>query len=103
MRFIDRLLSHASSQLDVSQQLIDCNELYQVPDTAVRIRVKSGRGWMTIDGQDIVLTDNQQLTIDPHKTAVLISPLGKKPLLLEQWDRHHSKLIGDFRLSLNPR
>jgi len=93
MRFLNQLLSQTSSQLDVSQQLIGCNELYHVPDTVAQIQIKSGRGWVTVNGHDIILTNDQQLTIEPHKAAVLISPLNKKPLLLEQWDRHNSKSI----------
>jgi len=102
MRFLNQFLSKPSPQLTVSRQEINHNELYQIPNTVTKICVKSGRGWVTINGEDVILTECKPFTIEAHQGAVLISSLGKKPLVLETWQKRNERSIGrNVRLSLN--
>ena len=63
--------------------VINPNEVYRLPDAGQCVQVASGRAWLTAQGRDIVLEPHQPIKIAANSEAMLVSPLGEAPVVLE--------------------
>jgi hypothetical protein len=59
------------------------NEVSRLPVTSRSIEVVTGTAWVTVNGRDIFVTSKERLLLPSHKDSVLISALGRNPLILE--------------------
>jgi hypothetical protein len=59
------------------------NQSLRIPQLIDEVQVLSGGAWITVAGQDIILT-NQEMTSIPHsKDGAIISPISQEPLVFE--------------------
>ena len=63
--------------------VINPNEVYRLPEAGQCVQVASGRAWLTAQGRDIVLEPHQPIKIAANSEAMLVSPLGEAPVVLE--------------------
>lgn len=68
------------------------DEVLRLPDGCKEIRILSGNAWITINGEDIMLTQGEKRVITPHKDMVLVSTLRDIPLVFEAWGDGDSTL-----------
>jgi hypothetical protein len=47
------------------------------------LRVISGEAWVTIDGEDIILSDDEKMTLEPRKSRAVITAVGENSLVYE--------------------
>lgn len=59
------------------------NEVFRLPQAGHLVRVLSGIAWLTVAGEDIILTSNEAALLLPHQETAVISVLRNKPLILE--------------------
>jgi hypothetical protein len=59
------------------------DEVLRLPQAGYWVRVLSGIAWLTVAGEDIILSANEAASLLPHKDVALVSALSDKPLLLE--------------------
>jgi hypothetical protein len=59
------------------------NEIFHLPQACQEIRVLAGCAWLTLDGQDIILTRGDQLWLAKNRDFALVSALGQNPLIFE--------------------
>jgi hypothetical protein len=58
-------------------------DVYRLSPSDQAVRVVSGRAWLTHAGEDIVLTRGEQATFPRQTDSVVITAVGKRPLVLE--------------------
>lgn len=58
-------------------------ELFRFPSECREVHVLSGVAWLTVGGEDIILTAERKASIPSNKDFALISALGDVPLILE--------------------
>jgi hypothetical protein len=58
-------------------------EVYRLPEAWRKIRVRSGRAWVTLAGQDTVLACGEEAGLGRGKDFAVVSALGPAPLVLE--------------------
>jgi hypothetical protein len=46
-------------------------------------RVISGEAWVTIDGDDIILSGDEKMTLEPRKSRAVITAVGENSLVYE--------------------
>jgi hypothetical protein len=63
--------------------VINPNEVYRLPETGQCVQVASGRAWLTAQGRDLVLEPHRPVKIAASSEAMLVSPLGEAPVILE--------------------
>jgi hypothetical protein len=63
--------------------VINPDEVYRLPEAGQCVRVTSGRAWVTAQGRDFVLEPNHSLKLAASPEAMLVSPLGQTPVVLE--------------------
>jgi hypothetical protein len=56
---------------------------YQLPAGKHRMRVVSGRAWVTYDGKDVIVEAGHNLTLTCKRNGVVISGLGTEPLIFD--------------------
>lgn len=72
------------------------NELLRLPAASRGIEVVAGKAWVTVNGQDIFLASGERLWLSSRRDAVLISALGRNPVILEVFGTaYQSELIND--------
>ena len=72
------------------------NELFRLPAASPGIEVVAGAAWVTVNGQDIFLASGERLWLSSHRDAVLVSALGRNPVILEVFGTaYQSELIND--------
>jgi hypothetical protein len=59
-------------------------DLYRLPEEVAEIHVRSGQAWVTIPGEDIILSTGEFAMFFPGEQDVLVSSLGEKPLVVEE-------------------
>jgi len=62
--------------------ILDKSEVFRFPECR-ELHVLSGIAWVTIAGEDIILTSQERASFSLYKDAAIISALGKAPLILE--------------------
>lgn len=63
--------------------VINPDEVYRLPETGQCVQVASGRAWLTAQGRDFVLEPNHPIKLAASSEAMLVSPLGETPVVLE--------------------
>ncbi len=58
-------------------------EVYRLPKSCRKIRVRSGLAWVSFTGQDVVLTCGEEAYLKPDRDFAVVSPVGHTPLVLE--------------------
>lgn len=59
------------------------DEVYRLPQAGERIRVVSGRAWLSAQGEDVILGPREQITLTVSDEAALVSALHHAPVVLE--------------------
>ena len=62
------------------------HELCRLPPKCRGIRVLVGQAWVTLAGEDLVLTPGEKMRFAPTKDFALVSALGNVPLIVEVQD-----------------
>lgn len=58
-------------------------EVYRLPEVGQSVRVVNGQAWLSAQGRDVVLSENDELTLSASTEAALVSPLTEAPVVLE--------------------
>lgn len=58
-------------------------EVFQVPSACSEVRVLSGVAWITVAGQDLILTSGEKALVASKKGGAILSALGNLPLIVE--------------------
>jgi hypothetical protein len=58
-------------------------EILPVPAEFRRLRVRSGRVWLTMDGRDVTLSRGQEVGLRSKSGKPVVSPLGELPVVVE--------------------
>jgi hypothetical protein len=77
-RFKDNLKSLALLQFTLKK-----NQVFPIPSAYQELHILSGSAWLTVEGQDIILTTGEKVSLDSHQGLAILSTLGDKPLILE--------------------
>jgi hypothetical protein len=59
------------------------DEIFRVPGASTCIRVLSGNAWLTVDGQDIIVTRGETASVRSKKDFALVSTFNSAPLVFE--------------------
>ena len=78
-------------------------EVHRVKSNYRGLRVRSGRAWITLDGCDLVLKRGEEVALEMHHDAAVVSPLGHAPLVIELLGEAPRHPTADPRLVLNTR
>jgi hypothetical protein len=62
---------------------LEKDEVLRIPSTCQEIRVLSGVAWLTVAGEDVILNSGEKALVSCNEDFVLLSALGKVPLILE--------------------
>jgi hypothetical protein len=62
---------------------LEKGDVIRVPATYKELRVLSGVAWITVAGQDIILTSGETASLESNTGSAILSALGKLPLTLE--------------------
>lgn len=58
-------------------------ELFRVPSGSKELHVLSGKAWITVAGEDIILNSGEKASLASNKGFAILSALGSMPLILE--------------------
>jgi hypothetical protein len=58
-------------------------DVFRLPRACRDLWVVSGRAWVTFDGKDIILNNGERASFKRGKDAVVVTSMGKAPLVLE--------------------
>jgi len=61
------------------------DELFRLPAASRWVQVASGVAWLTVPGKDILLKSGESLWLLTNEDMILVSALGRVPLILEVW------------------
>ena len=59
-------------------------DVYRLPEEVAELRVKSGMAWVTVPGEDILLSTGEFALFFPGDHDAVLSALGDKPLVVEE-------------------
>ena len=59
------------------------NEVMPLPAGYRRLRVRSGRAWLTVAGMDLTMQRGQEVGLESKADKALISTLGELPAVVE--------------------
>lgn len=77
-RFKDNLKSLAPMQFTLEK-----NHVFPIPSAYQELHILSGIAWLTVEGQDIILTTGEKVSLDSYQGLAILSTLSDKPLILE--------------------
>jgi len=75
--------NYTQSVTDMLRLVLYKGEVFRLPTTFKEIRILSGSAWLTINGNDIMLGQGQEIDLSSKKGFALISTLRDTPLILE--------------------
>jgi hypothetical protein len=75
-------LTQSSTQV-ILRLVLYQDEVYRLPEDCRAIRARSGRGWVTFAGRDIVLESGEEARLSSGKDFAVVSCVGQAPLILE--------------------
>jgi hypothetical protein len=76
-------LSSVSNRLVVTRIFTLCkDEVFRIPSTCREVQVLSGVAWITVAGEDIILTYKQKASLVLNKDEPIVSSLSDVPLIL---------------------
>lgn len=82
-RASNNLLNRNLKSLVPYQVTLQTSKVFRVPLECKELHILSGSAWLTVDGEDIILTSGETASLaSPHSLAIL-SVLGNRPLTLE--------------------
>ncbi len=58
-------------------------EILSIPAGNRRLRIRSGRAWVTVDGRDLTLVRGQEVGLVPRAGKAVVSTLGEMPVVVE--------------------
>lgn len=81
------MVSNRSSRRPVmSRRVLVRGEAVRLPKDALGVRVRSGRAWLSVGGEDVILGRGDELRLgsaEPKGDFGVVSPVGRVPLLIE--------------------
>lgn len=69
--------------LVTAQFTLTKNEVFRIPSACQKVHVLSGMAWLTVAGEDIILTAGEKVSLGSYQDIAILSALGEVPLLLE--------------------
>ncbi|HEY9831432.1 MAG TPA: hypothetical protein V6D26_12690 [Stenomitos sp.] len=57
--------------------------MFRVPSVCQQLHVLSGSAWLTVAGEDIILTAGEKASLDSNQGCAILSVLGEVPLILD--------------------
>ncbi len=75
-------LCHLKSR-DCYRFTLHKGEVFRFPSACRELHVLSGAAWITVGGEDIILTSDKKALLPSNKDFAIISPLGNIPLILK--------------------
>ena len=79
----DRFRTLTNLKSTVRRLTIYKGEVFRLPSVCREIHVLSGVAWITVAGEDIILTSEKKASLASKKDSAIISALGNMPLLLK--------------------
>lgn len=80
-------VSSLSKNLVVPRLFTICKgKLFRIPSGCRQVQVLSGVAWITVAGEDIILTYKQKASLALNKDEAIVSSLSDVPLILEAWE-----------------
>jgi hypothetical protein len=76
--FEDNLKSLVAVQFTLAK-----GEVLRIPSACQKVHVLSGMAWLTVAGEDIILTAGEKVALGSYQGIAILSALGEMPLLLE--------------------
>jgi hypothetical protein len=67
-----------------SKHIMEIENVYTLPKAVTAVRVVSGRAWVTLLGEDIILYQGERAALKPDHYGAVVSALGDNPLILEE-------------------
>jgi hypothetical protein len=67
-----------------SKYITEIENVYTLPKTVTAVRVLSGRAWVTLLGEDIILYQGESTLLKPGNDGAIVSSLSDSPLVLEE-------------------
>jgi hypothetical protein len=81
------MLANGSNQPQVvARRVLVHGEAYRLPQDASGVRVRSGRAWLSVGGEDVILSRGGEMRLcsdGPKADFGVVSPVGGVPLLIE--------------------
>lgn len=65
------------------QFILEKGKVFRVPSACQQLHVLSGIAWLTVAGEDIILTAGEKVSLDSNQGFAILSVLGEVPLILE--------------------
>ncbi len=86
----------------VARRVLVHGEAVRLPKDALGLRVRSGRAWLSVGGEDFILGRRDEVRLgsdEPKGDFGVISAVGRVPLLIEilgarQTDRRARSILG---------
>ena len=72
-----------STQSPLMRLMLTEREAFGVPASYRRLRVRSGRAWVTLAGQDLTLERGQVVRLNSRAGRAVVSTLGRLPVVVE--------------------
>ena len=79
----DNILSRNLKSLVPYQVTLQKSKVFRVPVECRELHVLSGSAWLTVDGEDIILTSGEIASLASTKGLAILSVLGNRSLTLE--------------------
>ncbi len=67
----------------VPRLILGKGDVFRLPAISRGIEVVAGVAWITVNGRDIFLVSGERLWLPARGDSILISALGRNPLILE--------------------
>lgn len=83
LRDLTNLIHCNLKSLGSAQYTLETGKLFRVPSVCQQLHVLSGIAWLTVAGEDIILTTGEQILLDSNQGLAILSALGDKPVILE--------------------
>ncbi len=61
------------------------HEVFRIPSAYREVQVLSGVAWITVAGEDIILTYKEKASLTLNKDEAIVSSLSDVPLILAAW------------------
>lgn len=82
----------------LSRVILYKGEVYRLSPTYQGLRVIAGHAWVTLAGNDIMLTSGEEKSLSTHQETALISTLQNTPLIFEVWGEAGSSVYNNTHL-----
>lgn len=69
----------------VATERLDGRDVRRMTNVAQVVRVVSGNAWITLDGEDILVSRGEEAALQPGEYPPVISSMNGRPLVYEVW------------------